>query len=88
MISLPPAWRGVTITAIADLIFEDICNTARLSASVREAYLQFERGSVPDIIMCLYQLGRRQSPISVLKPSIGSWPAALSTAKTGWAPLV
>ncbi len=47
MTSLPPAWRAVTITAIAVLLFEDASKTARLSPSVREAFRQFERGPVP-----------------------------------------
>jgi hypothetical protein len=42
--SLPPAWRAVTMAAIADLIFEDTCKVAPLSSSVREAFWQFERG--------------------------------------------
>lgn len=42
--SLPPAWRTVTITAIADLVFQDASKTARLSPSVREAFRQFESG--------------------------------------------
>jgi hypothetical protein len=47
MTSLPPAWRAVTITAIADLLFQYASKTARLSPSVREAFRQFERGPVP-----------------------------------------
>lgn len=46
--SLSPAWRAVTMTAIADLVFKDSCKTARISASVREAFWQFERGPVPE----------------------------------------
>ncbi len=42
--------------AIADLIFEDTCKTARFSASVREAFRQFERGPVPEYHQCLYEL--------------------------------
>lgn len=42
--SLPPAWRAVTITAIADLLFQEASRTAPLSSSVREAFRQFERG--------------------------------------------
>lgn len=41
---LPPAWRAVTITAIADLLFQEASKTASLSSSVREAFRQFERG--------------------------------------------
>ncbi|WP_245450226.1 hypothetical protein [Rhizobium anhuiense] len=46
--SLPPAWRAVTITAIADLLFQETAKKALLSSSVREAFRQFERGSAPD----------------------------------------
>jgi len=45
--SLPPAWRAVTITAIADLLFEETAKKHLLSASFREAFRQFERGPVP-----------------------------------------
>lgn len=48
LINLPPAWRSVTITAIADLLFQEASKTARLSPSVREAFRQFERGPVPE----------------------------------------
>jgi hypothetical protein len=44
--SLPPAWRAVTITAIADLLFEETATDPLLSASLREAFRQFERGPV------------------------------------------
>jgi hypothetical protein len=46
--SLPPAWRAVTITAIADLLFQDASKTALLSPSVRKAFRQFERGPIPE----------------------------------------
>ncbi|WP_245007025.1 hypothetical protein [Rhizobium laguerreae] len=46
--SLPPAWRAVTITAISDLLFQETAKKALLSASVREAFRQFERGPVPE----------------------------------------
>jgi len=46
--SLPPAWRALTITAIADLLFQAASKTAPLSSSVREAFRQFERGPVPE----------------------------------------
>jgi hypothetical protein len=42
--SLPPAWRSVAITAIADLLFQEVSKTAPLSSSVREAFRQFEHG--------------------------------------------
>jgi hypothetical protein len=45
--SLPPAWRAVTITAIADLLFEETAKKPLLSVSFREAFRQFERGPVP-----------------------------------------
>lgn len=45
--NLPPAWRAVTITAIADLVFEETAKKPLLSASFREAFRQFERGPVP-----------------------------------------
>lgn len=45
--SLPPVWRAVTITAIADLLFEETATDPLLSASFREAFRQFERGPVP-----------------------------------------
>lgn len=45
--SLPPAWRAVTITAIADLLFHEANKTVLLSSSVREAFRQFERRPVP-----------------------------------------
>lgn len=45
--SLPPAWRAVTITAIADLLFAETARKPLLSASFREAFRQFERGPVP-----------------------------------------
>ncbi|TAY27324.1 hypothetical protein ELH88_29170 (plasmid) [Rhizobium ruizarguesonis] len=48
MTSLPPAWRAVTITAIADLLFQEASKTAQMSSSVREAFRQFERGPVPE----------------------------------------
>lgn len=46
--TLPPAWRAVTITVISDLLFQETAKKALLSASVREAFRQFERGSVPE----------------------------------------
>lgn len=46
MASLSPAWRAVTIAAIADLIAQRASKTALLSPSVREAFRQFERGPV------------------------------------------
>lgn len=42
--SLSPAWRAVTMTAIAYLLFQEAPKTAPLSSSVREAFRQFERG--------------------------------------------
>ncbi|MBY5827384.1 hypothetical protein HFN54_33805 [Rhizobium leguminosarum] len=46
--NLPPAWRAVTITAVADLLFQEIAKKALCSPSVREAFRQFERGPVPE----------------------------------------
>ena len=46
--SLPPAWRAMTIAAIADLLFEETAKKPVLSASFREAFRQFERGPVPE----------------------------------------
>ncbi|OOO42075.1 hypothetical protein BS629_34080 [Rhizobium leguminosarum bv. viciae USDA 2370] len=46
--SLPPAWRAVTIAAIADLLFGVASKAAPLSPSVREAFRQFERGTAPE----------------------------------------
>ncbi|CDZ64141.1 Hypothetical protein NGAL_HAMBI2605_57160 [Neorhizobium galegae bv. orientalis] len=46
--SLPPAWRTVTITAIANLLFGVPSKAARLSPSVREAFRKFERRPVPE----------------------------------------
>ncbi|MFN3833773.1 MAG: TniQ family protein [Allorhizobium sp.] len=45
--NLPPAWRAVTITAIADLLFEETAKKPLISASFREAFRRFERGPVP-----------------------------------------
>jgi len=42
--SLPPAWRAVTITTIANLLFQVAPKTVPLSSSVREAFRQFEQG--------------------------------------------
>jgi hypothetical protein len=42
--SLPPAWRSLAITAIADLLFQEVSKAAPLSSSVREAFRQFEQG--------------------------------------------
>lgn len=47
MASLPPAWRAVTIAAIADLLFEETAKKPLISASFREAFRRFERGPVP-----------------------------------------
>lgn len=41
--SLPPAWRAVTITVIANLLFQEASRTPPLSSSVREAVRRFER---------------------------------------------
>lgn len=59
--SLPPAWRAVTITAIADLLFEETAPDPLLSASFREAFRQFERGPVPAYHQAPPEGGPRQS---------------------------